>query len=138
MVELVIVITIAAILMALSLPYFTDWRKNINYRETANAITSFMREARSSAISKGLQQTVEFDPASNGYPVSVPAEVTIRCSADWTSTAKLTIKFNTNGTATITGPDAPLTGNIYVNNTSGTQKYLVTVTQTGRVSSQKK
>jgi prepilin-type N-terminal cleavage/methylation domain-containing protein len=155
LVEIVTVIAIAAIIMLMSIPSLIDWRRNQNYRATANGINSFMREARSMAISKGLQHQVVFNQVSNCYQLQVyniatssfnaasqtlcaPSDVTIRDSSDGTSTAVLTVLFNTNGTATISGPDGPLSGNISVNDNAATQKYLVTVLQTGKISSQRK
>jgi prepilin-type N-terminal cleavage/methylation domain-containing protein len=135
--EIIVVIAIAAILMAVSLPPYFEWRKNANFRMSANKITQLMREARSNAISKGQQQTVVFKPATKSYPVSVPTEATIRSSADGISTDDLTVTFNPNGTATITGPDGNISGNISVND-GAAQKYLVSVLQTGKVSSKKK
>jgi type II secretion system protein H len=155
MVEIIVVIAIMAIMMAISVPSFVDWRKNANYRKTANEITSIMREARSLAVSKGLQHQVVFNPTSKCYQLQsyniatnsfntasqtscAPPDVTLRDSLDGTSTAVMTVIFKTNGTATISGgPEAPTSGNVSVND-SGTQKYLVTVMQTGRVSSKKK
>ena len=137
LVELVVVIAIAAILMAVSLPSYFEWRKNATFRKTANEITQFMRHARSEAIAKGQQQTVVFKPSSKTYPMTVPKEVTIRSSAGGTSTYDLTVVFNTNGTATITHPDGNIIGNISVNE-GATQKYLVTVSQTGKVTALKK
>jgi type IV fimbrial biogenesis protein FimT len=137
LVELVVVIAIAAILMAVSLPSYFEWRRNATFRKTANEITQFMRHARSEAIAKGQQQTVAFKPSSDSFPVTVPTGVTIRSSAAGTSTDDLTVKFNTNGTATIIGPDGILSGNVSVNDGT-TQKYLVTVVQTGRVTTFKK
>jgi type II secretion system protein H len=154
MVELVIVIAIVAIMMAISVPSFVDWRRNANYRKTSNEITSLLREARSAAVSKGLQQMVVFKPNSSSYQLQdfniaassfnapsqklfAPRDVTIRSSLDGTSTANMSVIFNNNGTANITGPDGSMSGNVSVND-SGTQKYLVSVMQTGKVSSQKK
>ena len=154
LVELLIVISVMAIMMAFALPYYIDWRKNINYRETAKAITSFMREARSKAIAKGLQHQVVISPTSSNYQLQVyniatssfdapsqtlyaPPDVTIRSSLDGTATTSMTVIFNSNGTATITSVDGPTSGNVSINDKT-TQKYLVTVLQTGRVSSQKK
>jgi type IV fimbrial biogenesis protein FimT len=152
MVEVIIVIAIMAIIMAMAIPSFVDWRKNQNYRATANGIASFMREARSNAIAKGLQQQVVITPTSNYYQLRVynistssfdaasqtlyaPTGVSIRSSSDGTSTAVLTVTFNSNGTASITG--GATSGNVSVND-NATQKYLVTVLQTGRISSVKK
>jgi type II secretion system protein H len=154
LVEIIIVIAIMAIMMAISIPSFVDWRKNQNFRTTAIGITSFMREARSMAITKGLQHQVVFNPTSKSYQLQVynitttsfdaasqalfvPKDVTIRSDSAGASTVVMTVIFNTNGTADITGPDAPLSGNVSVND-NATQKYLVTVLQTGRISSVRK
>ena len=154
LVEIIIVIAIMAIMMGISVPSLVDWRKNANFRKTANEITSLLREARSMAISKGLQHQVVLNPTSKCYQLQAfniatnsfdaasqtscaPADVSIRSNSAGTSTAALTVIFKSNGTATITGPDGSTSGNASVNNAS-TQKYLVTVLQTGRVSSVKK
>jgi type IV fimbrial biogenesis protein FimT len=152
--ELIVVIALAAILMAMSLPYYSDWRKTRYLRATASEISNFMREARSYAISKGVRHRVVFDPINKTYqlqefniatssynaPTNVltaPTEVTIRSSADGTSTATLSVEFNPNGTATITGPEAPMNGNVSINQ-GATQVYWVNVLQTGRISMLKK
>jgi prepilin-type N-terminal cleavage/methylation domain-containing protein len=156
MVELIIVIAIAAILMTLSLPYYVDWRKNINYRETARSIVSMLREARSNAIAKGLQHQVVVNPTNKSYQlqsyniasssfnstsqiVNAPTDVTIKSSITGTTIADMTttnmnIIFNSNGTATI----GAAIGYVFINDATGTQKYIVTVMQTGRISSFKK
>ena len=71
------------------------------------------------------------------YHMLASSHITLRSSLDGTHTDVLTIIFNSNGTATITGPDGVTNGNVSVNSGT-TQKYLVTVLQTGRISSQKK
>jgi|APCry1669189204_1035204.scaffolds.fasta_scaffold16942_2 prepilin-type N-terminal cleavage/methylation domain-containing protein len=154
LIELMIVIGISAIMTAISIPTFVDWRKNQNFRKTANEITSFLRETRSKAISKGVQHEILFNQVSNCYQLQVyniatssfdtpsqtlcpPADVSIKSSSDGTSTAVLTVIFNSDGTTTISGPDGLTSANVSVNDLA-TQKYLVTVLRTGRISSVRK
>jgi prepilin-type N-terminal cleavage/methylation domain-containing protein len=161
MVEMIIVVAIIATMLAIASPSFVNWRNSLYYRQTSRDITTMLRKARSMAMSMNRQHYVVFVPSNSGNS-GLYAYRLIRRSVDPTNTTfanyscitgsstnpVVTIKgttatptatfgftFNTNGTALLTYPGSFTNdGNVAIYN--GTiQKYLITVTQTGRISS---
>jgi prepilin-type N-terminal cleavage/methylation domain-containing protein len=143
LIELIVVIALLGIMLALATPSFVDWRNNLNYRQTARQITSLLREAKSRTITENVSHSVVVDPSNRSYQMlrgatvlqgqTAPNPVLIRGGVSGTSTATITVVFSSNGTALLT----PTDGNIFVLEGT-TQKFLVTVTPTGRISMQKK
>ncbi len=150
LVELVIVIAIMAILVAIALPPYVEWRQTAQYHEATREIASFLREARSRSISANLQFRVEFGPGggplfsayglrqgnrtnntnwddtTNNPPVSqwIPLPNGIRV------TASSPVAFNSCGTSNAL-PAEDIT--ILVQNDSGKVKTHIGVTSTGRI-----
>jgi prepilin-type N-terminal cleavage/methylation domain-containing protein len=143
LIELVIVVALFGILLAVALPPYVQWRNNANYRQTARQITSMLREARSYTIANNVSHSVEIKPTSSSYrllrnttvlqEIFVRSPVLIRGGAGGTSTADITIAFNSNGTAVLTPSD----GNVFIKDNT-VDKFHITVTPTGRISLQQK
>ena len=159
--EMMVVLAIAGILMAIATPAFMTWRGNLYYRQASIDFISVLRQAKSIAMSANRQVYVVFKPYSSGN-ASLYAYRLIKRSVNPTNTAfgtyscvqasstnaVVTIKgttsspmanigftFNSNGTALLSYPGGISNdGNIGIYKGT-TQKYLVTVTKTGRISS---
>jgi prepilin-type N-terminal cleavage/methylation domain-containing protein len=59
--EMLIALSIVALLTAAALPSFAEWRRGAHSREAARAIASSLRQARSLAIARNRECRVEFD-----------------------------------------------------------------------------
>ena len=159
--ELVTVLMIVGVLIALSIPSVVNWRQGLVYRETAREVASMLREAKSRAIMKNLEQQVVFSP----YSPSVSTQYEIRPGNRAYSTAWNDYAANPlvstwtvldyqvkilSATQTATVPPAATSpagsiqftpngaasavGTISIQDTSGVTRFKVSVTQTGRIS----
>ncbi len=157
--EVIVAIAIMAILFAIALPPFLEWRRNLVYKQAAKQITSVLSEARSMAITRNLQHMVVINPVTNSYQMTrgdrsfgttsfgyaaivaqnnFPAGVTIRSGDGGTLSDNVNVQFNANGTAVLSDPDGnPSNGNVWVTN-AGVPKYRINVATTGRISLEKK
>ncbi|CAG0941385.1 hypothetical protein ANRL1_00525 [Anaerolineae bacterium] len=153
LIEVMVVVAIMGILIAVALPPFVNWRNNLGYRQTARGMTAMLREAKSLAITRNVQQRVVFKPNSSSYtllrgdrayntqasgwmPVQAqksPANTAIRSGIDGTSRANVSVQFNPNGTAII----SPSDGTVTLNEGTAVQ-YQITVTSSGMITTKKK
>jgi len=162
LIELVIGIALVAVMIALALPSINTWRDGVNYRQSAKSIESALRETRSKAVASNRQYMLAFKPDSNSYQIfqgdrsyntsssgfsPVPAgrftanaPVQLRTGETGGSNADAYVQFYPNGTAAFLAPDKTVSdSNLSVNDSKGTgQKYLISVTTTGRVNVTKK
>ncbi len=155
--ELLVVIGIIAILAAAAVPTFVSWRQNMEFRESARILNAALREARSFSISENRQYQVVIDPANrrfrfgrgnataNSVFESVPTPglrvAATAIGASWTflppqitivSDAAITqITFSPNGAAAFDVVSAQAM--IRIQDEVGTDRYRVTVQQTGRI-----
>jgi prepilin-type N-terminal cleavage/methylation domain-containing protein len=132
LVELIMVMTIMGIIVAIALPPYLSWRKNLEYRTTARGVVAALREARSRAITDNQPHQVVFDSTNKQYRL---ADYTT-----WTSLApdvilntspSTTIQYNPNGTSS--GVSTACTCTINVQDTAGTNRFQIVVNPTGRV-----
>ncbi len=158
LIELIIMISLISIIMAISLPYFNNWKKSLNYQQAARQMTSMLREAHSTAISSGVAQMVVFKPNSSsfqtipydnvldnwkyGSPTSIqilPTDVTMKSTISGTSNANVYAQMNTNGLITLQCPATGAISDPYISvNDGATQKYLIKVSPVGRIYLQQK
>lgn len=68
--EVIIIIAIMAILTAVALPPYIQWRQNLMYRQAANDIATALKRAKSRAIATNLQHRVELNAANRSYQIS--------------------------------------------------------------------
>lgn len=161
LVELLVGIAILAIILAISVPIFTEVRRNLQTKQVARNLVSVIREARSRATALNQQYMVEIVPSSNrftlkqgtqayntpssgwtvvsGYDFSLGSNVLVR-NADCTSTNNVYIQANPNGSMTLKSPD--LATNVAsvilcVKNSSDIERYQITVLRSGMVRMQK-
>ena len=147
LIELLIVISVMAILLAMATPSFIDWRRNLQYKEAAEGIVSALRTARNNAITLNRQNRVECNPSGNRYRitegnrayessswttvkqdwVTLPGGVAMK-TGDCTSSTDANIGFSPNGTASA--------GTVCIRDDSST-KYQVIVAASGRIRSVK-
>jgi type IV fimbrial biogenesis protein FimT len=66
LIELLIIISIIALLVAVSLPSIIDWRQNLTFRQTGRQISSLLREAKATAIASNRQQRLVLDGLLDG------------------------------------------------------------------------
>jgi len=143
LIELIIAICIMAILMAIAIPSFVQWRQSVQYKQAADGILSAMRTAKNNAVTLNMQNRVECNPTANRYRITqgnksynsdtwttvkqdwitLPSEVFIK-TGDSAGTSDLTIQFSPNGTAS--------DRTVCVNSSASTQ-YKIIVTSSGRI-----
>jgi prepilin-type N-terminal cleavage/methylation domain-containing protein len=159
LIEGIIVITIVALLTAISIPSFIGWRANLKYRETAREVASMLREAKSRAITNNLEQQVQFSPNPPGVSTQYGMRAGTRAYmsvSDWPGASAVTnwtildsqVKI-VSATTTVTAPQstnppgsiqftpngaASSVGTVSIQDTSGVTRFKVNVVQTGRIS----
>ena len=158
--ELVVVVAMISVIVAIATPAVVVWRNNLYYEQASRGFTTVLRQARSLSMSMNRQHYVVFKPYSSAAK-GVYTYKLIRRSVDPTNTnfgnyssvqqfgtnnavtvmgsnssmANIGITFNPNGTALLSYPGgATNDGNVGIYNGT-TQKYLVTVSKTGRIAS---
>jgi Tfp pilus assembly protein FimT len=67
MVEIIVVISIMALLSAIALPVFSKWSSSIRYREAALGIASELKLGRDTAVTANTETRVEFDLDGRRY-----------------------------------------------------------------------
>lgn len=155
LVELLVCIALLGIIVAIATPSVLDYRRSIDFKTTARGMTSMLRKARSEAITTNVPQMVIINPVDGTYSwksydlvsaawlattetQAVPNTVTIRSLATGTSTNVVYAQFATNGTVKLKSPSGiACDGNVSINSDS-IQKYIITISATGRVSILKK
>lgn len=159
--ELIVVISIAAIILAVSLPTLIETRRNLQARQVARNLASVVREARSRAVAMNRQYMVEILPSANkfslkqgtqayntpngnwsvvqGYDFPQTSYVLIR-NGDCASTNNVYIQANPNGSMMLKTPDLATTVAsviICVKSSSDIERYQVTILRSGLVRMQK-
>jgi len=119
LVELLTVVGVVATMALVAVPSFSKWREQAQYRKVASEIVQLLREARSRAISRNLEQRVEFEPANRRYRltegdrssrsssfesvvvdwIALPEEVALKKNLACNSEADSSLEFNPNGTS---------------------------------------
>ena len=117
--ELLTVVGVVATVSLIAIPSFSKWREQAQYRKVASEVVQLLREARSRAISRNLEQRIEFEPGNRRYRhtegdrashssnfstvvvdwIALPEEVTLKKNLACDSDADSSLQFNTNGTA---------------------------------------
>jgi prepilin-type N-terminal cleavage/methylation domain-containing protein len=159
MIEMIIVVSLMAILLAISIPSFVGWRENLKYRETAREVASMLREAKSRAITNNQEQQVQFSPNPPGVSTQYGMRAGTRAYmsvSDWPGASGVTnwtildsqVKI-VSATTTVTAPQptnppgsiqftpngaASAVGTVSIQDTSGVTRFKVNVVQTGRIS----
>lgn len=157
-IEVMIAVAVMAILVAVALPPFVNWRNTLGYRQSARGMTAMLREARSLAITRNRQQMVVFKPNSSSYTLlqgnrayntqetgwtrmqtqKISRNSSIRGGSSGTSLANVSVQFNPNGTARLCDrKGAPSDGTATINTGTAVQ-YQITVTPSGMITTKKK
>lgn len=144
--EVLAVIALMAILGALSLPPFFEWRRNLNYKEAAFDVANTLKTAKSRAVTLNQQHGVQFVPAARSYQIGKFQ------NSHWTYSSavgelKSNITLTLNGTAASAVPPIPnirfnSNGSTFDNytvriNDAATNKYTVAVERSGRIKTSK-
>ncbi len=69
LVELIVVVGILSVLAAISLPQFSRWMENAQYRAVSREIASALRESRSLAVQTNRQHRFELDLDSREWRI---------------------------------------------------------------------
>lgn len=137
--ELMIVLLITAVLSAMAMPSFLQWRQNIEFRKTTREFVSILREAKSRAIRTNLEHRVEYATANKKQYRMTQGNRSNNSTSwntvvyDWTELPPgvridanvNTIQMNTNGTAN--------GGTICIQNDALKTVYEIRVARTGRI-----
>jgi len=127
--ELIITMLLFGTLIAMAMPSYLQWRKNLEYKTTARAVVAALREARSRAINDNQIHQVIVDTANKKYRLAdyttwtfLTPEVSLYTG---TTGTPYVVQYNPNGTSS--------GGTINVRDISGTQEYQIVVNTTGRI-----
>ncbi len=138
MTELLVVLSIVAVLSAIAIPQGMAWKRNQVYREATREIMLALREARSKALSANREHRVELNQVEGTYRItrgnrsnssttwdevvrgwtSLPHEIRISASVS-------AIQMNTNGTATAS--------RVFIQDSLAQNKIKVIVAPSGRI-----
>lgn len=91
LVELMVTVTILAILLIAGIPSFREWLRNTHIRTAAESIQNGLRYARSEASSRGVNVRFEFTSSGAGWTVCALAG-TASCSAAASASADNTLQ----------------------------------------------
>jgi len=154
LVELIVVITVIAIMLAAALPPFMQWREGLRYREASNGFVAALRAVRSASITTNRQ--VELEVGANTYRTKTGNRSI--ASTVWVSQPLITlltgIGLNSPNSRIIANPNGSLfftsvadatpvfssvsaTVTVSVQNISVApviNRYSIALTQTGRIS----
>ncbi len=82
-IEVMVVIIIAAILSSIALPSYIEWRKSIQYHASARSIVLAFREARARAIASNYEHRIEFENANRRFRIMRGNRAS--SSSDWST-----------------------------------------------------
>jgi prepilin-type N-terminal cleavage/methylation domain-containing protein len=139
LIELIVVMVIIGILAAIAAPNFIALIRNADYRSTARHAASFLRQAKSTAITTNREQQVVLRANKYGMVASPQAFGTQTASwpaitiwntmpVDVKTGATQTIQFTPNGIASL------VTGTVNITDSTGTNRYQIIVSSVGRIS----
>ena len=149
LVELIIVITIVAILSGFAVPSILELSRDMKFRQASREIVSTFRKAKDYAISKNVQHRVNFNASTRQYLIiqgnslyrstawsplgnammELPIGVFINFSSGFNT---LSVQFNPNGTALdISG--GLNSAIVKIQDSTAKTRYLVTVEKSGRI-----
>ncbi len=143
-IEMIIVLAIISVLSAMALPSYLQWRRSIEARETARDFVNILRKAKSEALRSNLEQEVGFNSALRQYGGKRQGNQAYNstawsAAANWTnikpevtSTPTISIRFHPNGTSTNSSVFSSAT--LTVKDTAGTRQFVVSVSNTGIIS----
>jgi type IV fimbrial biogenesis protein FimT len=103
LVELMISLTVIAVLAVLGAPSFFEWLQNTQTRSATEAVLNGIQVARAEAIQRNAKVRIVFAPPSSGWTVSVDSDGTAiqaRSGNEGTSNASLAV--TPSGATTIT------------------------------------
>jgi type IV fimbrial biogenesis protein FimT len=143
--ELIVVVAIAAVILAIALPNFIEWRRGIQYRAVAREVSNAMRFAQSSSVMNNRQYRVQIEAgrfrvqqadrtAAGGWILAqdwftLPQGITLQPA---NLTANASVDFNPNGTSSsLAANEARI--DIIATNATPTLRFRVQVAATGRV-----
>jgi len=134
--ELIVVVSIVAILAGLSVPNLLTWRRSLLCRQAAMSVVATLRLAKSQAIATNLEQKVRVG-SLNRWAIQVgnkPYSSTTWSAQPWTNapnsvtvTPAQDIQFTPNGAASVPGSTINL-----IDQTNVT-RFQVDVEATGRI-----
>ncbi|MGE4545155.1 MAG: Tfp pilus assembly protein FimT/FimU [Pedobacter sp.] len=111
LIELLMTVAILSILVALSFPATSTWRKNVQQKEAARDMLSTLRRARSMAVHDNLSKTVTIDLDARTYSLdgevfsfanSVKIESKTLAADAWSDTGGFSITFRPQGSSSQT------------------------------------
>ncbi len=117
--ELLVVVGILGTISLLTIPDFVAWRKQAQYRQAARDMVDLMRQARTRAATRNLEQRVEIEVLNRRYRlvegdrpthstdfatvvidwVDLPQAVALKKNLACNSDADSKLQFNPSGTA---------------------------------------
>lgn len=127
LIELVVVLSIVAILAAIGVPAYRTWSANAGFKELARDIAGQLRQGRDRAVTMTAMQQVSILPGARQVP-GTPQQAVIKSGAACDQDTAVNLTFAPNGSVSDLATICVLDG-------GGTVRYRVVVdsTTTGRV-----
>ena len=134
-VEMLVVMLIMAIMFAIAIPYYSQWRQSTAYREAARQVMSILRQARSQAIATDAAQCVQFDTVNQqfGFNANNCVAITNWTVTDLRSQATLSMNPVSNITFMSSGMASSGTSTVFILDSSKKMRFYIQVNPTGRI-----
>lgn len=149
LIELIIVISIIAILAGMAAPSMVRWSRNAEYRKAAREIVATLRSAKGKAVTRNTQQRVDFDAGQRRYGAQ---EGNRAYNSAWPGVTNWTslqspvglnlpnvkaVIFNPNGTAMGILPDNTVTAaavfGVEILDHDGNARFTIQVASSGKI-----
>ena len=142
--EVLVAIGIMAIMGAVALPSFVDWRKTLYYKQAAGDVVNALKYARSRAISRNQEHGVNFSGSYQFGRYSTNTWVNAGNKGFMSNVTKnVTLNLYSVGAATVPNIKFKIDGASYDNysvcirDATSKSKYIVSVTLSGRITSRR-
>lgn len=99
--ELIVVLVIISVLSAIAIPAYVQWRRSLTYRDATRQVVSFLRTAKSEAISSNRQRRADFDTVNGRFGLRIGDRAN---DTDWAATAAPALWTTLDRQVTLTGP----------------------------------
>lgn len=139
LVELVVTISILAVLALIAIPSYMSWMPSYHLRGAARDIYSNLQMAKLDAVKRNGTSTVTIDTGANTYVIDSP-DRTVSLGeyggmVSFTNTGEIdgSIAFDSRGMATLSDPDGDSLGEIFITNSKNSTTYRIEINRVGTI-----